>query len=48
MSSTTVMRQFEEEGEVAKEYREVNKRLQRAVKKEKDWIGPSARRLKLA
>ena len=48
MSSTTVMRQFEEEGEVAKEYREVNKRLQKAVKKAKDWIGPSARRLKLA
>ena len=48
MSSTTVMRLFEEEGEVAKEYREVNKRLQKAVKKAKDWIGPSARRLKLA
>ena len=48
MSSITVMRQFEEEGEVAKEYREVNKRLQKAVKKAKDWIGPSARRLKLA
>ena len=47
MSSTTVMRQFEEE-EVAKEYREVNKRVQKAVKKAKDWIGPSARRLKLA
>ena len=37
------------EAEGAKEYREVNKKIQKAVKKsKKDWIGPSARILKLA
>ena len=37
------------EAEGAKEYREANRRVQKAVKKAKeDWIGLSARRLKFA